>query len=282
MIQTLHQQYSVTFLCNLLNVNRSSYYYQPNPLPARPEIITAVEAILMRWPFYGYRRVYHQLKREGWVAGENQVRHILKWLGVSRQVGKVRVQTTDSNHHWHRYPNLIKGVKPQRPNLIWVADLTYIRYGRDFIYLAVILDACSRAVRGWHLSEYLTCQALTRPALEMALANGTPRIFHSDQGSQYAAWHHLEPLIDRGVEISMSETGQPTQNGLVERFIGLLKQEHVAYTEYETVEDARLQLKNWLEGEYMTERIHSSLGYLTPAEFERIAWLQPHQPLLCQ
>ena len=207
MIDTLKGQYAITFLCEVLAINRSSYYYQPEPLPASAEMIAAVEAILMRWPFYGYRRVYHQLKREGWQPGEKQVRRILNWLGISRQVGRVRVRTTDSNHPWRRYPNLIKGLKPERPNRIWVADLTYIRYGRDFFYLAVILDACTRAVRGWHLSEYLTCEALTRPALNMALAQGTPCIFHTDQGAQYAAWHHLEPLLDRGVDISMSDKG---------------------------------------------------------------------------
>lgn len=280
MIDRLKKEHPVKFLCDVLGVNRSSYYYRPASLPASPEVIAAVEDILMQRPFYGYRRIYHQLKRMGLSAGENQVRRILKWLGVSRQVGRVRITTTDSSHQWHRYPNRIKGVKAKHPNFIWVADLTYIRFRRDFFYLAVILDAYSRAVRGWHLSQYLTCQALTRPALDMALARGMPRIFHSDQGSQYAAWHHLEPLLDRGVEISMSDTGCPFQNGLVERFIKSLKYEHVFYTEYDNFADAYHQLKQWLEVEYMTERIHSSLGYLTPSEFERVHASALLEPLL--
>lgn len=117
------------------------------------------------------------------------MRRILKWLGLSRQVGRVRVRTTDSNHPWQRYPNLIKGIKSKRPNLIGMADLTYIRYGRDFFFLAVILDACTRAVRSWHLSEYLTCEALTRPALDRALAQGTPSIFHNVWSQQ------VKPLL---------------------------------------------------------------------------------------
>jgi transposase InsO family protein len=202
-------------------------------------------------------------------------------MGHRPSVGKVRVQTTHSQHTYHRYPNLIRGVQAQRPNHIWVADITYIRYGRQFLYLAVILDACTRGVRGWHLSDGLDAQTLTVTALQQALAHhDAPRIFHSDQGVQYACWQHIEPLLERGVHISMSDTGEPTQNGLVERFIRTLKEEHVDYTEYRDYEDALVQLWHWLEVEYMTERIHSALDYQTPLEFELVAWANPPNPLL--
>jgi putative transposase len=267
MIAALGDTYPVTLLCDILDCPRSSFYYQPQPCPEDLALVAAIEDILMRWPFYGYRRVLHQLKRD-WDIGETRVRRLLKWMGVTRQVSRVRIQTTDSHHSYQRYPNCIKGVQAKRLNQIWVADITYIRLGRDFIYLAVVLDAFSRAVRGWQVSEYLTCEALTLPALQMALSQGSPVIFHSDQGTQYAAWCHLEPLLDRCVAISMADKGEPAQNGLVERFIRTMKEEHVDYTEYANVQDAIRQLKQWLEIEYMTERIHSSLGYLTPAEFE--------------
>lgn len=278
MIAKMKEDYPVMLLCDVLACPRSTFYYEPRPFPDDPALVAAMEDILMRWPFYGYRRVLAQLQRAGWLVGERRVRRLLHWLGHSCQVGRVRIQTTDSQHNWQRYPNRIKGVQATRPNQIWVADLTYIRYGRDFFYLALILDAYTRAVRGWHLSEYLTCEGLTLPALKQALAHDSPTIFHSDQGSQYAAWSHVEPLLDRCVTISMSETGQPTQNGLVERFIRTLKEEHVAYTEYDDFNDAQRQLKRWLEVEYMTERIHSSLGYLTPAEFEALAYSERSQP----
>ena len=278
MITAMQGDYPVTLLCDVLDCARSTFYYEPQPIPDNPALVAAIEDMLMRWPFYGYRRVLAQLQREGWLVGERQVRRLLHWLGHSRQVGRVRIQTTDSQHNWQRYPNRIKGVTATRPNQIWVADITYIRYGRDFFYLAIILDAYTRAVRGWHLSEYLTCEALTLPALQQALAHGSPAIFHSDQGSQYAAWCHIEPLTDRCVAISMSEAGQPTQNGLVERFIRTLKEEHVFYTEYDNFLDAQHQLQQWLEVEYMTERIHSALDYATPAEFEATAYAQSQQP----
>jgi transposase InsO family protein len=152
--------------------------------------------------------------------------------------------------------------------------------GGHFIYLAVILDAYTRAVRGWHLSTSLSSQDLTVPALEKALTQATPFMFHSDQGSQYAAWNHLELLLERGVQISMAEQGQATQNGLAERFIRTLKEEHVDYSEYEDFLDTYQQLTHWIEVEYMTERVHSALGYLTPAEFEVAALAQTRYPLL--
>ncbi len=233
-------------------------------------MMAAIEQILLRFPFYGYRKLHQHLLRQGIVIGEHRVQRLLRQLGVTRSVGKVRVQTTDNHHTQPRYPNRIKGLTLTRPDQVWVADITYIRFGRWFIYLAVILDAYTRAVRGWALSRSLE-QQLTLDALDMALAKGTPFIFHSDQGSQYAAWQHTERLLDRAVKISMSDKASPTQNGLVERFMRTVKEEHVDYTEYRDFEDAQKQLKHWLEVVYMTERIHQSLDYITPAEFEAMA-----------
>jgi transposase InsO family protein len=271
MIGQLQDNYPISFLCRVLDCSRSSYYYQFQALGDDQTLIDAIEQILMRWPFYGYRRVLAQLQRQGWAVGETRVRRLLKWLGHTRSVGRVRVQTTDSRHNGQRFPNRLKGVVLIRPNQAWVADITFIRLGTRFIYLAVILDAYTRAVRGWAVSRTLTAETLTVPALYMALEHGIPTIFHSDQGSQYAAWLHLQPLLNLDVIISMSDTGQPTQNGLVERFMRTLKEEHVDYTEYSDFNDAVRQLRYWLEVEYMTERIHSALDYATPTEFEALA-----------
>jgi transposase InsO family protein len=273
MIDQLKDAYPVRQLCETLDCPPSTYYYQAEG-PGDEDLITAMEDILMRWPFYGYRRVLRQLQRQGWLVGETRVRRVLKAMGHTVQVGRVRVRTTDSSHpHW-RYPNLLKRLKPTYLNHVWVADITYLRLGWRFIYLAVILDAYSRAVRGWALSRTID-DDLTLAALEMALNHGTPRVFHSDQGAQYTAWRHTQLLLALGVQISMSDTGQPTQNSLAERFIGILKQEHVDYADYDDYDDAFRQLKHWLEVEYMSERIHSALDYRTPAEFEAVALGQP-------
>ena len=138
------------------------------------------------------------------------------------------------------------------------------------MYLAVILDAYSRAVRGWALSRSLG-QDLSLTALRMALLAGTPMIFHSDQGSQYSAWLHTDRLHEAGIRISMSQRGKPTQNGIAERFMRTLKDEHVDYADYADFQDAMRQIAHWLEVEYNTQRIHSALGYATPAEFEMAA-----------
>jgi transposase InsO family protein len=265
----LKESYAVRDLCQWLDCPRSSYYTQPKDRD-ETRLQESIEQMLLRFPFYGYRKLHKALLRQGIVVGEQRVRRLLRLLGGSRAVGKVRVQTTDSHHPHPRYSNRMKGLTVTRPDQVWVADITYIRLGRRFIYLAVILDAYTRVVRGWALSRSLE-QQLTLDALEMALAKGTPFIFHSDQGSQYAAWQHTERLLGLGVKISMSDKASPTQNGLVERFMRTVKEEHVDYSEYRDFEDAYQQLKHWLEVVYMTERIHEALEYVTPAEFEAVA-----------
>jgi len=268
MIQRLSDSYPVQVLCEVLEVSRSTVYYQPIVKPEDAAVSEAIEDILMRWPFYGYRRVTAQLKREGWQVGETRVRRLLKQMDHSCTVGRVRITTTNSRHEWPRYPNLLKNLVIGRPNQAWVADITYIRLGRRFIYLAIILDAFTRALRGWHLSRSLD-KALTITALKKALSrHPAPEIHHSDQGSQYAATDYTDILAKEATLISMAALGQPTENSLAERFIRTLKEEHIDYSEYAGFNDAFEQIAHWLEVEYMTERIHSALGYLTPAEFE--------------
>jgi transposase InsO family protein len=281
MIRQLSMSYPARLVCALLGCARSSYYYAPVTDPEDARLIEAIEPVLMRWPFYGYRRVTAQLKREGHTVGETRVRRLLRQLEHTCSAGRVRVVTTDSNHDLPRYANLVKDLAITRPNQVWVADITYIRLGRRFIYLAVILDAFTRGLRGWHLSRSLE-KDLTASALKMALARQpAPAIHHSDQGSQYATPDYTV-LLPKTTRVSMSAVGQPTQNGLAERFIRTLKEEHIDYSEYTDFEDAFAQLEHWLEVEYMTERIHSSLGYLTPAEFEARLGLSQPSPLLLQ
>ncbi len=156
-----------------------------------------------------------------------------------------------------------------RPNQVWVADMTCIRLGSRFIYLAVILDAYSRAVKGWSLSRSLS-QEITLDALRMALATGKPAIFHSDQGSQYSAWLHTELLLQAKVKISMADKGKPMQKGIAERFMRTLKQEQVEYADYADFDDALRQIAPWLTVVYNTQRIHSALRYATPADAEAV------------
>ena len=265
MIDQLKADYPVQQVCRVLAYPRSSYYARPQPRQPAEERVAAVEQVLVRWPYYGYRRVLAQLRRDGQAVSERQVRQVFRQLGVTRQVGRVR--TTDSSQPHTRYPNRLRDLTITGLDQVWVADITYLRLERRFFYLAVILDAHSRAIRGWALGQRLE-EELTLRALNQALATRKPQVFHSDQGAQYTAHRHLAVLTEADVAISMADTGQPTQNALVERFMRTLKEEHVAYADYDDFEDAYRQLKHWLEVEYMHERIHSALDYQTPAEFE--------------
>lgn len=279
MSRQLSAEYPVKVVCEALGCPRSTYYYEQIIDPQDAGFLEAIEQVLMRWPFYGYRRMTAQLKRDGHHIGETRVRRLLAHIEHSVKVGRVKVTTTDSNHDLPRYPNLVKGLSIERPNQVWVADITYIRLGRRFIYLAVILDAYTRALRGWHLSRSLD-KSLTISALKLALKrHPAPDIHHSDQGSQYATPLYTG-VLPKTTLISMSAVGQPTENGLAERFMRTLKQEHVDYSDYEDFDDAERKLSHWLEVEYMTKRIHSALGYLTPAEFETLALDQPEALLL--
>lgn len=161
--------------------------------------------------------------------------------------------------------------RPRKAELViceQTIDITYVRLQRDFVYLAVLMDVYTRAIRGWELSRHLD-QTLTRTALKRALATGhVPTIHHSDQGVQYAATAYVARLEQLGTRISMAEPGEPQQNGYAERLMRTIKEEEVALTEYRDFADAYAQIGRFLEEVYQHKRIHSALGYLTPAEFE--------------
>lgn len=184
------------------------------------------------------------------------------------KVSLVRCSTTNNNHSYPRFPNLVKGLQAAYPDHIWAADITYLWLKGRFVYLAVILDLFTRAVRGWQLSRSLSHQ-LALTALDRALGSyGPPAIHHSDQGVQYAATKYVQRLHDHKVRVSMAAVGQPTQNAFAERFMRTFKEEHYDYTEYTDFDDAFAQIEHWLEQVYNTERLHSALAYLPPAEFE--------------
>jgi transposase InsO family protein len=268
MIAQLKDSYPVECVCATLDCARSSYYYRQRE-GDEAGLVEAIEQLLLHKPFFGYRRIAAQLRREGRTVNPKVVRRILKELGVQRKVGQVRIRTTDSSHpHW-RYPNLVQGMPPKRPDQIWVADVTYIRLGSSFIFLAVILDAYSRAVRGWALRRDLMGE-LTLSTLRMALQRGAPSIHHSDQGVQYTAFDYTDLLLENHVRISMADTGEPTQNGLAERFMRTLKEELVDYADWHTFDEAYAAIQHWLEVEYNFHRIHSALDYATPAEMDAL------------
>lgn len=188
-------------------------------------------------------------------------------LGIDGSPPKRTHFTTQSKHAFPRFPNLVEELEILRPDHVWVADITYIHLRREFVYLAVVMDVFTRSIRGWHLGRDLD-QNLTLSALERALAVARPAVHHSDQGVQYAASAYVQRLQGLGVALSMAAVGQAQENGYAERLIRTIKEEEVYLSEYEDFADAHRQMTRFLDDVYNVKRIHSSLGYLTPKEFE--------------
>ncbi len=186
----LAQAYPVRMVCQVVGLPRSSYYYQP---VQRDEgnLRKAIEELAGQWPTYGYRRITAELRRANWEVNHKRVARLMRQMGLQVQPRRRKPWTTDSKHGWPRFPNLVLELAVTYPDQAWVGDITYIRFQRDFVYLAILMDVFTRSIRGWHLSRGLD-QSLTLTALERALAFGQPDIHHSDQGIQYAAGDYVQ------------------------------------------------------------------------------------------
>lgn len=264
-MRNLAASYPVQMLCEVVDLPPSTYYYQSHTSDDL-DLREALEGIAVQQPRYGSRRLTEERKRAGWQINRKRVQRLMQEENLLVQV-RHYCRTTTSEHGYGRYPNLIKHLEIVKPDQVWCADLTYIRLPKQFVYLAVILDLFTRSIRGWELAGNML-ESLPKAALERALSKGHPEIHHSEQGVQYAATGYTSVLQTAQVQISMSARGRPTENAFVERFMRTLKEEEVSLNEYENLADARAHLTHFLDQVYQQKRIHSSLGYLTPVEFE--------------
>jgi putative transposase len=279
MIKMLKDEYSMRLLCTTLGVHRCNLYHEPRLDEDQP-IKDALRELAGAWPTYGYRRLTVMLQREGLQVNAKRVRRLMHELGICGEAPQRTPRTTYSSHSYPRFPNLVEGLEVTRPDQVWVADITYIRLRKEFIYLSVIMDVFTRCIRGWHLGRSLE-QELTLTSLRRALERGCPEIHHSDQGVQYAATAYVALLEGSAVKISMASIGEPEENPYAERVMRTIKEEEVDLTEYEDFGDALRGLGRFLDDVYNRKRIHSSLGYLTPAEFEQqwISMQRSQEPL---
>jgi putative transposase len=271
--QAAYPDLSLRRLCAAVGAGRTWWYTRPSA-DATAERDTAVrdaiERIVLEFPGYGYRRVTKALQREAWDINHKRVLRVLREESLLCQLERRFVRTTDSAHAWRTYPNLLTDRTLAGPDQAWVADITYIRLPATFAYLACVLDAWSRRCVGWTLSREIDT-TLTLAALNQALTRRRPApglIHHSDRGVQYASSTYIDRLHDAGAQVSMSATGNPYDNAKAESFFKTLKREEVYLNTYQTFDDAEANLGRFIGDVYNAKRLHSSLGYMPPIEFE--------------
>ncbi|MEA3485149.1 MAG: IS3 family transposase [Candidatus Aerophobetes bacterium] len=275
--------------CELMKIARATFYYKAKEkslekLKEEMDLRDRIEKICLDFPRYGYRRVTKQLQREDWIVNHKRVLRIMRENDLLCRIRKRIIKTTDSDHSYPVFPNLIKDLITTSINQVWVSDITYIRILTDFIYLAVILDLYSRKVIGYALSRHIDTK-LTLSALRMAISDRNPApgcIHHSDRGVQYASSEYVNELRNYDFEISMSRKGNPYDNATCESFIKTLKDEEVYLWEYRTIEDAQRRIPHFIKDVYNEKRLHSALGYLPPNEFEELLMESQKSTVPCQ
>lgn len=279
---------TIAELCALAQVSRAAYYRhwgEHAPLAQETLLRDAAQRLALAHRHYGYRRITALLRREGWVVNRKRVARVLRednLLCLRKPLFKP--PTTDSRHSWRVWPNLARHLRPMAVNQLWVADITYVRLGEAFVYLAVILDAFSRKVVGWALADHLRAE-LALAALEMAMKSREiipgGLVHHTDRGIQYACGDYIERLQAARIQPSMSRAGCPYDNAMAESFMKTLKHEEVDAALYKDINHARTAIGDFIELVYNAQRLHSALDYLSPIEFEEKpnSWAAAQQPM---
>jgi putative transposase len=268
---------SIEQTCRLTGVSRASFYrclQERTPVEEDMEVRSAIQQIAVEHRRrYGYRRIAAELRRRGMLVNHKRVARIMREDNLLAVQPKAFVVTTNSQHKLEVYLNLASRMKVTGVNQLWVADITYIRLHREFVYLAVILDAYSRKVVGWELDRTLAAR-LTIAGLEKAVAERKPPpglVHHSDRGVQYASDDYVRLLRKYGMIPSMSRPANPYDNASCESFMKTLKREEIYANDYQDLADLRSNIEAFIERYYNRQRLHSAPGYRPPEEFEQVA-----------
>lgn len=280
LVQQQAEAATVTVACRALELPRATYYRRLKPTAeADVALRSLIQQVALEWPAYGYRRITAELRRRGRGVNGKHVLRLMREDDLLILRKRRFVHTTNSDHGLPVYPNLVPELILTGCDQLWASDITYIRLGREFIYLAVILDAFSRRCVGWALERSLETE-LALGALRMALEARTVTeelVHHSDRGVRYASLDYTNLLKDHAIRISMWRRGNAYDNAQAESFMKTLKYEEVYLREYETMAEARTFIGHFLEAVYNQKRLHSAIGYMPPVEFEQQN-IQPVSP----
>jgi transposase InsO family protein len=278
-IKTLAAQFSVQDLCELLEVSRSGYYQWLGRIPgahqrANQQLLENIQRVYLESrQTYGSPRITQQLLRQEVLCSENRVARLMKRHGIrARQKRPFRPRTTDSHHPEPIAPNRLKQMRwPAQPDQAWVADITYVWTVAGWVYLAAVMDLCSRRIVGWCLGESLET-TLVKEALKQALVGRRPApglLHHSDRGVQYASSAFRALLHSWKILPSMSGLGNCYDNAAMEAFWSTLKTELIHQCNFQNLQEARLAVFDYIETFYNRKRLHSALGFKSPVEFEQ-------------
>ena len=268
LVERANSEFGTVLLCKLLGLARSNVYYGST---AKDDswLRRRIERICLTHHRHGYRRVTDELHRQEVIVSHKRVQRLMQEMALQVRPRRKRVVTTRSRAGKCQYPNLLKGLEVSYPNQVWCADITYVPLANgQTAYLALLFDVFTRMIRGWSLEKDMSVK-LVDQALDKALATGhRPEIHHSDRGGQYIAGNYCQRLVEIECQISMAERGKPWENPYIESTIGRIKDEYILDEEFLDFQQAYERLRYVLDEMYNYQRPHSSLGYVTPAEFE--------------
>lgn len=263
LIDSNHAELSLRRQCELLQVNRSTFYYKAAEIdPDDVDLLNEIREIWERYPFYGYRRITKELKFKGHKINRKRVQRLMQLGGIQAIYPGPNTSRRNKLHAVHPY--LLRDLKIVRPNQAWMIDITYLRMRGGFMYLVALIDVHSRYIVSWSLSNTMETR-FCLDALKKGLMYAQPEIINSDQGSQFTSEDWVDYLDERGIDISMTGKGRCIDNVYIERFWRSFKREKFYLNEYNTVKDLRYAIEEYVEF-YNQRRWHQSLSYETPAE----------------
>ncbi len=260
-IDKTNSELSIRTQCAILDLNRNNIYYEKKELSqSEIEILHKIDEIYTQFPFYGYRRIWQNLLVDGVIVGRDRTLKYMRLMGITAIYPK---KTTIRNKDHKIYPYLLKGLNINRPNQVWATDITYIKMDRGFCYLTAIIDWYSRKILSYKLSNCLATDFCIEALEEALLKHPKPEIFNTDQGCQFTSEEFTQTLLTRDIKVSMDSVGRATDNAIIERFWRNIKYENIYLNKYQTIQEVKEGIKNYIEF-YNQKRLHSSLDYKTP------------------